>query len=276
MLNEKNGVSYVSFDIFAPFGSVVAAVSTRKGGVSVDGFSSLNMSFSSGDDADNIYENRSRFLSLFGIDSRQIICCNQVHGTNITQASSALCGRGAMGRDNAIPDCDGLMTNEANVPITMNFADCTPLLFYGPVHTAIAVSHGGWRGTAQNIDAVTLAKMHAAYGTQAKDVLVAIGPAIGSCCFEVGQDVIDAFSSLFLPDEMKTLAKEKGDGKYLFDLPTVHKKLLLRAGVTEDHIESSGLCTYCHNDLFYSYRKATHEGIRTGRHMAVMMLRDEE
>ena len=210
MLQEKNGIFYITFDIFKALPNVTAAVSARKGGASGAPFASLNMSFSSGDNPRHVLENRRRYLSALRVVPEHIICCNQVHGVNVVQAGRADRGRGALERESAIPSCDGLMTDEAGVPLTMNFADCTPLLFCDPVHHAVAVSHGGWRGTAGNIAAETLRRMGEAYGTKPDDVLAAIGPAIGPCCFEVGQEVVDAFAKLFSPLEMEELTGRQG------------------------------------------------------------------
>lgn len=269
MIEIRNGIPFVAFSLFRRAGGVTAAVASRRGGVSKAPFDTLNMSFSTGDDPAAVRENRKRFLSLLHIPAESIISCHQVHGTHIEIVGRADCGRGAKEADTAIPACDGLMTQEKNVPLTMNFADCTPLLFYDPVHHAAGVAHGGWRGTAGDIGGKMVQLFHETYGTRPEDLLAGVGPAIGGCCFEVGQDVIDAFSALFGLEEMGRLAREKGGGKYLFDLPEANRLLLLRAGMTSHHIEMSGLCTYCRDDLFFSYRKS---GGRTGRHMAAVML----
>lgn len=275
MLEEKKGVSFITFDIFKTIPAVTAAVSTRCGGRSQGVFSALNMSFASGEQPDTIRANRRAYLQALHIDAAQIVCCNQVHGIHVEAVGKDACGRGALTRDTAIADCDGLITNESQVPLTMNFADCTPLLLVDPVHHAIAVSHGGWRGTAGNIGKVTLQKMADTYGTQAGDVLAAIGPAIGGCCFEVGPEVIEQFRSLFTAQDLKELARYiKETGKYYFDLPKANEKLLLQAGILPKHLENAHICTYCRDDLFYSYRKASKQGQKTGRHMAVVMWRD--
>lgn len=148
-IQKRNGVSYLTFDVFenAP---LTAAVSCRDGGVSQGFFTSLNMGLHVGDDPSLVVENRKRFFDALGADSRTLINCSQVHGTHIEIVGKEDCGRGALSLDTAIPDTDGLITNEANVPITMNYADCTPLFFYDP-KGVIALSHGGWRGTAGNI-----------------------------------------------------------------------------------------------------------------------------
>ena len=265
---SADGILYMTFDCYQGQG-VVAAVSCRTGGVSEPPFSSLNMGFHTGDDADAVRENRRRYFEALGLSASRLVSGNQVHGTYIYKVTEKDAGRGALTMETAIPACDGFMTDEKDIPITMNYADCTPLFFYDPVKRAIALSHGGWRGTAGNIAALTVAKMEKNYGSKRKDILCVIGPAIGLECFEVGEEVVEEFYKLFNEKEISRLAVKKANGKYLFDLHNANRRLLEKAGIPADHIEDCGLCTYCHDDLFYSYRRS---GGKTGRHMAVMAL----
>lgn len=271
MIEICHGIPYVSFSIFKKAGHVKAAVASRKGGVSTAPFDSLNMSFSTGDDPDAVRENRRRFLSLLGIAPADMVSCCQVHGTHIEVVGKKDRGRGALSLETALTSCDGLLTSDPGVPLTMNFADCTPLLFYDPVRRAGGLAHGGWRGTAGNIGGAMVRLMEERFGSRPEDILAGIGPAIGPCSFEVGRDVVDAFASLFTEAEMKELAapEEGKEGKFLFHLPLANRLLLRRAGLWDSHIEDAGICTYCREDLFYSYRKS---GGRCGRHMAVFSL----
>ena len=248
---EKEGVSFVSFHIFAPYKDLTAAVSTRLGGISTGDFKSLNMSFSTGDDKEAVKENRRRYFNALGISIKDLVGCNQVHGVHIEQVTKKDCGRGVEGKEDALPGCDGLITNEPGVALTMNFADCTPLVFFDP------------------IAGLTVEKMKEAFGSEAKDILAAIGPAMGPDRFEVGDDVIQAFTNLFGKTEVLDLYKPTKEGKYLFNMWEANRRLLLRAGLQKDHIEGADICTHTHTDLFFSYRK---EKGKTGRHMAVMEL----
>lgn len=261
----------MEFQIFKNF-PVTAAVSERTGGVSVGQFASNNMSFSTGDDAAHILSNRRKFLSALLIAPEQIISTNQVHGTNILIVGKEDRGRGALTKETAIPACDGLLTKETNVALTMNFADCTPIFLYDPVHRIAGLLHGGWRGTAGNICGKAVAMAEEIFSSRASDILAAIGPCIRRQSFEVGEDVIVAFSELFSPSEMETLSDRKENGKYHFDLPHANRLLLLRAGLRVENIEDCGICTFERDDLFYSYRKS---GGQTGRHMGVIMMRNE-
>ena len=264
----KNGISYLTFDIYEKF-PLRAAVSTRLGGVSEGPFASLNMGLHVGDDPTAVVENRRRFFRVLGSDARRLINCNQVHGTHIEVVGKKDGGRGAESLETAIPACDGLITAEKEVPITMNYADCTPLFFYDPKKEVIALSHGGWRGTAGNIAGKTIEKMEKEFQCSRDDILCAIGPAIGKAAFEVGGEVIEAFQALFSETVLAPLYQKKENGKYLFDLHRANRELMKAAGVPEDHIEDCGICTFSQDDLFYSYRKS---GGKTGRHMAVLEL----
>lgn len=269
-IKQAGDIFYGRFSIFEDKAGFEAAVSCRKGGSSPAPFDTLNMSFSAGDNPEHVRDNRKRFLQLLGIPSDQIISCHQVHGIHLEQVGAEYCGRGALDPDDALPACDGLLTNESNVPLTMNFADCMPLVFYDPVRRAAALSHGGWRGTAGNIAGRTVKRMQEVFGSIPGNILAAEGPAIGPSCFEVGEDVQKAFVCLFQEEQQNCLFRNKGGGKYLFSLAEANRLLMIRAGIRPEHIELSDICTYTRDDLFYSHR---HSGGRTGRHMTVVMLK---
>ena len=268
-IETKSGVSFLTFDVFKNE-NLIAAVSTKNGGVSTGAYHSLNMGFSTDDAPEKVRENRKRFFDVLGIIPERLVNCALVHGIHMEKVGKADCGRGAQDFTSAIPTCDGLYTNEKNVPLGLNYADCTPLLFYDPVTSSIAVAHGGWRGTAGNIAGEAVRHLQESYGAEPKNIKAGIGPAIGKSVFEVEKDVVEAFEKIFDEEEMKRLSAPKGEGKILIDLPLANRILIERAGILPENIEDCGICTYCRNDLFYSYRKAAG---RTGRHMAVMMLK---
>lgn len=265
----KEGISFLTFDLYETY-PIRAAISARLGGVSAAPFTSLNMGLHVGDVPQAVVTNRQRFFHALGSDASRLINCSQVHGTHIEVVGKADCGRGADSLETAIPACDGLITAEKGVPITMNYADCTPLFFYDPKKEVIALSHGGWRGTAGNIARKTIEKMESEFQCSRDNILCAIGPAIGKDAFEVGGEVIEAFAALFSETQLSTLCQKKENGKYLFDLHGANRELMQAAGIPEQHIEDCGICTFSHDDLFYSYRKS---GGNTGRHLAVMEMK---
>lgn len=266
---QNNGyISFLTFSIFQGL-PLKAAVSCRKGGVSRPPFTSLNMGLHVGDRAEDVLENRKRYCRALGLDEGLLINCCQVHGTHIEEVSEEDWGRGAFSLDTAIPDTDGLITSSPDVPLTMNYADCTPLFFYDPVRKVCALSHGGWRGTAGNIAGKTVDMMAEKYHSRREDILAAIGPAIGLADFEVGEEVTAAMKPLFDEEEQASLFRERGNGKYLFALAEANHLLMRKAGIPEAHIEDCHISTWQENDLFYSYRR---EKGKTGRHMAVLMM----
>ena len=267
-VQNKGYISFLTFSIFQGL-PLKAAVSCRKGGVSRPPFTSLNMGLHVGDRVEDVLENRKRYCRALGLDEGLLINCRQVHGTHIEEVSEEDRGRGAFSLDTALPDTDGLITSSPDVPLTMNYADCTPLFFYDPVRKVCALSHGGWRGTAGDIAGKTVSLMVERFHSRREDILGAIGPAIGLMDFEVGKEVIDAMRPLFSRAEWPSLFREKGNGKYLFGLAKANHYLMRKAGLLENHIEDCHISTWTHNDFFYSYRK---EKGKTGRHMAVLMM----
>ncbi len=157
-------------------------------------------------------------------------------------------------------DTDGLIITKEKTPIVLRFADCTPLVFYDRKNKIGAISHAGWRGTAQKIGPKTLQKMIENFGTKPKDIITVIGPAIGLCCYEVSGEVQDKL--LKTVSDTTNLSKKKN-----VDLKQINKRQLEEFGVYK--IDVCPYCTSCNNELFYSYRK---ENGTQDRHYAVLML----
>lgn len=268
MIETKDAISFLTFSIFEGL-PLKAAVSCRIGGVSRPPFTSLNMGLHVGDHVEDVLENRKRYFHALKMDENRLINCSQVHGTHIERVSEKDCGRGALSLDTAIPDTDGLVTEDLLVPLTMNYADCTPLFFYDPLRKVAALSHGGWRGTAGNIAGKTVDLMVQEYRCRREDILGAIGPAIGFDHFEVGEEVIQVMAPLFGKEEFSRIHRRKENGKYLFSLAQANHLLMKKAGLLEEHIEDCHMDTWERNNLFYSYRR---EKGKTGRHMAVLMM----
>ena len=221
-----------------------AAFSTRLGGVSEGDFESLNIGFLTEDDAANVVENRRRLCAALGLDPADVVIGRQVHGGDIAthEAPQAEAYWAEPGPEP--PHVDGHVITVAGVAGLVFVADCLPIALAGP--GGVAIVHGGWRGLAAGI----VGRGADAVGATA----AAIGPGIGPCCYEVGDEVLAAFAPL-------------GDGLAegrMLDLAAVARKLLERAGVTE--IDVAGLCTRCDQDLFFSHRGS---GGRTGRQAGV-------
>lgn len=248
---ECNGVIYYRFPAFDAVPFVRHGFSTRFGGVSGGIWESMNLSYTRGDDEACVRENFARFCTAVGVDSRRAVVSAQEHHTVVHNATAADCGRGVT-RPREYTDIDGLLTDEPNVPLITQFADCVPLFFADPVKRVVGTAHAGWRGTAAKMGAVMVERMVADYGCRREDILAAVGPSIGPCCFEVDEPVRLAFAEvLSFADDC---TREVGNGKSYIDLWEINRRTLFEAGVKAEHITVTDLCTRCHPDVFWSHR----------------------
>lgn len=247
---ECNGVLYYTFPSFDRVDFVRHGFSTRLGGVSKPPFDAMNLSFTRGDDDACVKENFVRFCRAVGVDADNVVISKQEHHTNIRNVTAADRGSG-IARERLYTDVDGLLTDEPNVVLCTQYADCVPLFFVDPVKRVVGASHAGWRGTVAGIGAVTVERMVADYGCRREDILAGIGPSIGKCCFEVDAPVYEAFCQADVFDDGCFTAR--GD-KFDIDLWEVNRRVLMSAGVTAEHITVTDLCTRCHPDVFWSHR----------------------
>lgn len=261
--NEVDGVVFYTIPSFEKEG-IKHLFTTRIGGVSKGCYESLNLSLNRYDRKEEIYQNFHRICGAGGFDYDALVLSDQVHGDRIVKVGVKDKGKG-LSRESDITNADGLMTCDKGVTLVTFYADCVPLFFYDRVNKAIALSHSGWKGTALRIAQKTLAAMGKEYGTKPEDCIVAIGPSIGICCYEVGDDVIRQFQDIETPTPV---FQYKGNGKWMLDLQKINYYLFTEAGVPDENITISGICTSCNHD-FYSYRRD--RGI-TGSMAAFMQL----
>ncbi|MGN8832608.1 peptidoglycan editing factor PgeF [Selenomonas montiformis] len=240
----------------------------RLGGVSVSPYDSLNMAFHVGDDPEPVRTNRQRYMRAAGLRADDLVTPVQVHGTHIERVGRAGAGRGAFDYQDAIPATDALITNEPGLPLMLCFADCTPVLLADPVHRAVGIAHAGWRGTVKKIAARTAARMREEFGTKMEDLLAGIGPSIGPCCYEVGEEVAHQFETSF-PAGKDAIVQRK-EGRSYVNLWEANRLQLIEAGLVPSHIEVAGTCTSCKHSWFFSYRA---DGGTTGRLAAVIALK---
>lgn len=265
---QNNGDLYWGeFTHFAKTGLVKHGFSTRRGGGSATPFDSLNLGLHTGDEAAVVQENRRRYCAAFGLDAGSAVTAEQIHGDSIAVVTARERGRGALLYETAIPQTDALITNIPNLPLLMFYADCVPVYFLDPEHKAIGVAHAGWKGTVAKIAQKTLKMMTREFGTQSQNCLVAIGPSIGPCCYEVNQFVYDKIHAAFTyPGK---LLRETAAGKWKLDLWAANQQQLEEIGVPAQNIVVAGVCTSCNTHMYFSYR-AEH-GI-TGRMGALMSI----
>ena len=255
IITQKNNIWYGTFPSLEEAG-FVNACSCRLHGESDVVEGTLNLALHVGDDVEKVLRNRKAFAKAIGVDANRFTTCQQVHGSKVVQVTKELVGSGAKDFANTIADTDALITNLPDVPLMLFYADCVPVLLADLETGAIGLAHAGWRGTVANIGAKTLATMGEAFGTKPENVLAAIGPSIGACCYEVNDFVRDqasGYEEFFAP---------KGGGKYQLDLWGMNAKQLQEAGVPAEKITIAGICTNDNVELFCSYRA---EQGKTGR-----------
>lgn len=256
------------FSAFAAQKGFVHGITGRRGGVSEAPYDSLNMALHVGDNANDVIANRERFFAALGLDANRLVTPNQVHGDHIAVVTEAEAGRGAKSYGDSIAETDALITNTPNLPLMLCYADCTPILFLDPVHRAVGIAHGGWKGTVARIAQQTVLRMQQAFDSRPKDVLAAIGPSIGPCCFEVGEEVADKFRDAFPGHEQEII--DDLALKPHVNLWQANRLQLLDAGVLPEHITMANYCTSCHHDQLFSYRA---DGGRTGRLAAIIAIK---
>ena len=268
---EKEGVVYLAYPALEQTGMVVHGFSTRLGGVSTGIWSSMNLSYSRGDDPDAVTENYHRIARAIGFPFESLVASHQTHTTNVQVVTEADRGKGIW-RERDITDVDGMITNVPNVTLATFYADCVPLYFVDPVRRAIGLSHSGWRGTVGKMGAETVKAMEKAYGSRPEDIITAIGPSICQDCYEVSEDVIEAFRENFEVKDWPGLFYRKENGKYQLNLWEANKIILLEAGILPEHISMPNLCTCCNPQLLFSHR-ASHG--KRGNLGAFLMLKEE-
>lgn len=255
VINKNNDISYGYFPNLEKAG-FVHGCSCRLNGESDVVAGTLNLALHVGDAVEKVLRNRRAFAKGLGVSAERFTTCQQVHGSKVVRVTEELIGSGALDFANTIADTDALITNIHDVPLLLFYADCVPVLLADVETGAVGLAHAGWRGTVANIGAKTLAAMVEAFGSKPQNILVAIGPSIGACCYEVDDFVRNQASGY------EEFFAGKGGGKYQLDLWGMNAKQLQEAGVPAENIVVAGVCTNDNVDLFCSYRA---EQGRTGR-----------
>jgi len=187
---------------------------------------------------------------------RELASMHQVHG-NVVRILD----------ESKAPRCDGLLTNRGGAAVAVQSADCVPLLLWAPKAKVVAAVHAGWRGTLARIARTAVSKLEEIYGAAPEDIHAVIGPAIGVCCYEVGDEVIAAFADS--GRDVDRISRPGPRGRRHLDLVEENRTQLMSSGVTAERIHDSRLCTFCDNDCCYSFRK---EGTGVGRIFGVIGL----
>ncbi len=253
-VSTSDRVLYRTPALFDPFSRLIAAESTRHGGVSPSPFSSLNLGINTPDDPANVDENRRRFFSAIGAGMVRFASALQVHGTEILYTTEP--GR--------FDGYDAIITDQPGLFIGVTVADCVPILIYDAKHQAIAAIHAGWRGTVGGIVSKTLDAMQHRFGTLPDQCYAYVGTCIDACAFEVGPEVADQFAPDFKRADLTT-------GKSYINLKAANARLLTDFGIPLAQAEISPYSTVLHNQDYFSYRA---EKGQTGRMLAVIGIRN--
>jgi YfiH family protein len=255
-------------DLLASLPGVIHGVTRRVPGL---GRAGGNIGFRAPRDKRDAWEMRQRWCAAADLSAKDLVTLGQVHGANVHVVAARHAGWGAQPGSGQIGLGDALVTGEWGPVLLTLHADCQPVLFVvpqtgsrGPI---VAVAHAGWRGTVAGVVRQTLEVMRDEFGAPAADVHVALGPAIGQCCYEVGEDVATAWRDVAGAEASGALAN--GNGRYRFGLTAANLLLLLRTGVRPEHIDVSPICTRCDGDRWFSHRG---QGAETGRFGAMIAL----
>jgi len=281
-LTEKSlGVQILQVPAFSKLPWLIHGFSTKPGGVSTqDGQKVLNLGFTEWDTKDNVAENRRRFQSVLGAADLQLISLKQIHSDVIHPFDAA---------PTEVCQGDASVTNRPGLLLAVQTADCVPILLVDPKKRAVAAIHAGWRGTLARIVVKAIGQMQMQFKSNPPDLLAAIGPSIGGCCYEVGTEVVTQFLSQFAEapdwfDEFRTgdepnpvqwlnmmpPGHQPPPKNVLLDLRKANRAQLLGAGLRASNVFVSDLCSACRRDLLFSYRK---EGPKSGRLMSVIGIR---
>lgn len=242
-ITEIGKIALYQSEVFSGFENLVHGFTTRRGGVSTGEYASLSLSPRRGDDIACVRRNEEILCAELGLDVDRLSSTRQEHTDNIEIIDKNNIGIGV--KTDWGKGVDACITLEKNVPVLCYSADCVPILMYASDIEAVAAVHAGWRGSAGKIASKTVREL-LKLGAAAENIYAAIGPCIGQCCYEVSDDVAQQF------DKKYSAAGE--NGKYMLDLAAVNFDLIRQCGVNAENISTSGICTKCSNQLFFSHR----------------------
>lgn len=263
----KNGILHLQ--AWEELGPIIAGFTTKEGGVSKGAFQGLNLGLHVNDEVQHVHENRRILSQSLHIPLENWICSEQVHDRHVTKVNKQEKGKGVFSYKDGISCTDGIYTIEQDVLLTSCYADCVPLYFYAPSYGMIGLAHAGWKGTVLGIASEMIEKWNHE-GVPIEDIRVAIGPSIGSCCYVVDDRVLEAARKVI----KGTVPYETiSDGQYAIDLKEINRLLCRQAGIKEENLIVSSLCTSCEEQLFFSHRRDL--GV-TGRMLSFIGFKEEE
>jgi YfiH family protein len=253
-------LDFFTFRHFKRSPSLLHAVTTKSNDLPY----AFSLALHTGEDAKNIVANRNKLSNLLNSsEPLHYIVANQTHSDNIKIITNKET-KGWESLENAVEDCDALITDVKGIVLNILTADCVPILLYDTRKEVVAAVHAGWKGTKAKIVSKTVNKMIEVYGCDPKEIIAGVAPSIGRCCYEVDADVAKHFFDI--PEGFTPVGE-----KYMLDLPFINKEQLLHVGIKEKNIEMSHTCTACEVKRFFSYRK---EQGCSGRFMSMIGMKN--
>lgn len=255
-LHLEKETPFLTFSPLSDIPFIKHGFTTRLGGVSKGCFEALNLSYSVGDEKENVDENYKRICESLEMPYRDVVATHQVHKTNVRLVTEEDKGKGLyLPRD--YEEIDGLITKEDRIPLATFYADCVPLYFVDTKRHAIGLSHSGWRGTVGRMGSKTVLAMQKAFDSKPEDIVALIGPSICKDCYEVSEEVAEEFKKEFKAEtggDFSGILTKNPAGRYQLDLWEVNRIILQSVGLKKENIHISGLCTCCHSELLFSHR----------------------
>lgn len=254
---EIGGLNLIQSPLLKKIDSLVHCFTTRHGGSSPEPLQWFNLArhWDTEESRTDAMKNRDILCEALGLDAKRLTVPGQQHTNNIFVLEEGDCGR------NPLFELDGVVTNAPNHPILLHFADCVPVMIYDWKKQVLCVLHAGWKGTASGIVSKGVKLLIEKYGTVPADIVAAVGPAIGTCCYPTGDEVIEKLSQTI--GGIDGLVEWRDDKPHP-DLKAINAMQLLEAGVQD--VDVTDWCTACHPDIFYSHRQS---GGKTGRQGAL-------
>lgn len=261
MIKTSDNLCLYQFENLDRIPNLLHFVTTRSGGVSLPPFDSLNLGLHTTDNPDHVVKNRNILAQETGIEASHFLYASQVHSGDVKVIDLVAIESGILAHN---PRTDATITNIPGICLMVMVADCVPVILFDPVKKVSAVIHAGWRGTVKHITTNTIVVMVDRFGSDPANIIAGIGPSIGPCCYEVGEEVKTVVEQSF-GTTRGYLVMQEHSTKPFFDLWYANHKQLTDCGVKPGNIETSGLCTMCNHGTFYSSRASA--GI-TGRFAA--------
>jgi YfiH family protein len=241
-VENRRGVDYFTSSVLSDEGWLGHGVTlARQNG------QPFNLSLKTGDEPERVINNRKRVAESFGVSLSNSVWADQVHGRHVAWVDIQSAGAGTEDTQSAVPETDGLATNEPNLLLVTQHADCVPILLTDPAKKVVAAVHAGWKGTAAAIVLEAVKVMGDCAGSRPSDCLAAIGPSAGGCCYEVGEELEKALEDVLQRTGMNFSKR--------INLGEINRRLLINAGLREDSVDLANLCTICGGEQFHSHRR---------------------